>query len=145
MRARCGAGVDDAEAKAAGEAIAAAGSPEEAARIGRRMERARPDLLRADWAAAKLAVMAVALRAKARRSRSVLMVVASFCGGWPTKIEPASTLEVCSRWGSCPSWRCQLAHSDVATVRLLSVLRLHMLSYASVPDSRIIETPTHTH
>ena len=41
-----------------------AASPEEAARVGRRMERSRPDLLRADWAAAKLAVMAAALRAK---------------------------------------------------------------------------------
>ncbi|KAK9837095.1 hypothetical protein WJX81_002479 [Elliptochloris bilobata] len=61
------AGVDDQEAKAAVEAIAAAASPEEAARIGRRVERAQPDLLRADWAAAKLTVMAVALRAKFTR------------------------------------------------------------------------------
>ncbi len=63
------AGVADAEAAAAVEAIAAAGSPEEAARIGRLFERARPDLLRPDWAAAKLPVMAAALRAKARAQR----------------------------------------------------------------------------
>ncbi len=59
-----GTGVADAEAAAAVEAIAAAGSPEEAARIGRRVERARPGLLRPDWADAKLAVMAAGLRAK---------------------------------------------------------------------------------
>lgn len=90
MRAWCGAGVDDAEAKAAADAIAAAPSPEEAARIGRRMECARPDLLRADWAAAKLAVMAVALRAKARPSRSVPLLVASVCGGMASSKKPAN-------------------------------------------------------
>lgn len=82
--------MEDAEAKAAAEAIAAAPSPEEAARIGRRMERARPDLLRADWAAAKLAVMAVALRAKARLGYSLLYVLASLCGARPARTEPAS-------------------------------------------------------
>jgi len=71
------AGVADAQAAAAVEAIAAAGSPEEAARIGRLFERARPDLLRPDWAAAKLPVMAAALRAKARArsARPALRVI----------------------------------------------------------------------
>ncbi|GIL53284.1 hypothetical protein Vafri_8926 [Volvox africanus] len=46
------------------EAIAAAPSPEEAARIGRRTERTRPELVRRDWATAKVAFMLAALRAK---------------------------------------------------------------------------------
>ena len=47
------------------EAIAAAGSPEEAAALGRRAERQRPELLRGDWGEeTKLAVMGAALAAK---------------------------------------------------------------------------------
>ncbi|EFJ51560.1 hypothetical protein VOLCADRAFT_57231, partial [Volvox carteri f. nagariensis] len=52
------------DAAAVMEAIAAAPSPEEAARIGRRAERTRPELLRRDWATAKVAFMHAALRAK---------------------------------------------------------------------------------
>lgn len=69
--------MEDAEAAAAVEAVAAAGSPEEAARVGRRVERARPDLLRPDWPAAKLAVMAAALRAKVCRTHPALLPVFS--------------------------------------------------------------------
>lgn len=52
------------EARHAVEEIAAAPSPEEAARVGRRLERARPELLRPDWPAAKVPIMREALRAK---------------------------------------------------------------------------------
>ena len=45
-------------------AVATAPTPEEAARIGRLAERSRPDLIRADWDTAKLAVMRLALLAK---------------------------------------------------------------------------------
>ena len=58
------AGVEHAEAAAVVERIAAADSPEEAARIGRGTERGQPMLLRPDWATAKLAVMYAGLRAK---------------------------------------------------------------------------------
>ncbi|KAF8061418.1 hypothetical protein HT031_004509 [Scenedesmus sp. PABB004] len=58
------AGVPGDEAAALVEAIAASLSPEEAARLGRRAERERPELLRPDWAAAKRRVMLGALRAK---------------------------------------------------------------------------------
>jgi diaminohydroxyphosphoribosylaminopyrimidine deaminase/5-amino-6-(5-phosphoribosylamino)uracil reductase len=58
------AGVQQAEAEVVVEAIAAAASPEEAARTGRRAERGQPGLLRPDWATAKLAVMCAGLRAK---------------------------------------------------------------------------------
>lgn len=44
--------------------IAQAGSPEEAARIGRGAERGQPQLLRPNWATAKLAVMHAGLHAK---------------------------------------------------------------------------------
>jgi diaminohydroxyphosphoribosylaminopyrimidine deaminase/5-amino-6-(5-phosphoribosylamino)uracil reductase len=44
--------------------IAAAPSPEEAARIGRRAERTQQHLLRPDWPAAKVGAMLTALRAK---------------------------------------------------------------------------------
>ena len=57
-------GVAHSEAAAVVEAIAAAESPEEAARIGRQNERQRPELLRSDWAEAKRAVMLSALRVK---------------------------------------------------------------------------------
>ena len=50
------------------EDIAAAGSPEEAAGLGRRAERQRPALVRQDWPTAKLAVMYAGLRAKVRRA-----------------------------------------------------------------------------
>lgn len=46
------------------EAIAAAASPEEAAGLGRRAQRHRPELLRPDWEQAKVPVMLAALRAK---------------------------------------------------------------------------------
>jgi diaminohydroxyphosphoribosylaminopyrimidine deaminase/5-amino-6-(5-phosphoribosylamino)uracil reductase len=57
-------GVAHADAAAVVEEIAAAESPEEAARIGRQNERQRPELVRPDWAEAKRAVMLAALRAK---------------------------------------------------------------------------------
>jgi ribA/ribD-fused uncharacterized protein len=57
-------GVGHADAAAIVEAIAAAESPEEAARIGRQNERQRSELVRSDWAVAKRAVMLAALRAK---------------------------------------------------------------------------------
>eukprot|EP00271_Cylindrocystis_brebissonii_P013681 TRINITY_DN3379_c0_g1_i1.p1 TRINITY_DN3379_c0_g1~~TRINITY_DN3379_c0_g1_i1.p1 ORF type:complete len:283 (-),score=32.35 TRINITY_DN3379_c0_g1_i1:204-1052(-) len=55
---------DDEVARAAIESILVAQSPEEAAGIGRRLERARPDLVTPDWPVKKLEVMEVALRAK---------------------------------------------------------------------------------
>lgn len=58
------AGDHHADTPAVVEAIAAAPSPEEAARIGRRTERTRPELVRRDWPTAKLAVMRAALHAK---------------------------------------------------------------------------------
>lgn len=56
--------MEHAEAAAVIERIAGAGSPEEAARIGRGTECGQPLLLRPDWATAKLAVMYAGLRAK---------------------------------------------------------------------------------
>lgn len=44
--------------------IAEAGSPEEAARLGRRHQRLHPSAMRPDWDQAKLQVMLAALRAK---------------------------------------------------------------------------------
>jgi diaminohydroxyphosphoribosylaminopyrimidine deaminase/5-amino-6-(5-phosphoribosylamino)uracil reductase len=58
------AGVDHPDAAALVESISAALSPEEAAQLGRRVERERPELVRPDWADAKRAVMLAALRAK---------------------------------------------------------------------------------
>ena len=54
------------------ERIAAAGSPEEAARIGRGTERGEPTLLRPDWVTAKLAVMYAGLRAKVTNAYSAV-------------------------------------------------------------------------
>ncbi|CAI7932671.1 unnamed protein product [Closterium sp. NIES-54] len=52
------------EAARAVREIRAAETPEEAARIGRALERKRPDLLRPNWQEEKLAVMRAALRKK---------------------------------------------------------------------------------
>ncbi|CAI5472559.1 unnamed protein product, partial [Closterium sp. Yama58-4] len=52
------------EAAVAVREIRAAETPEEAARIGRALERKRPDLLRPNWQEEKLAVMRAALRKK---------------------------------------------------------------------------------
>lgn len=59
-------GVDHPEAIALVGQIKDAASPEEAAALGRRHERYRKDLLRPDWADAKVAVMHAVLRAKFR-------------------------------------------------------------------------------
>ena len=56
----------DPDAYATIDNIAAAESPEEAARIGRAMQLRRPDLVRPDWDTAKLFVMLAALQAKVR-------------------------------------------------------------------------------
>lgn len=56
------AGVAGAEHIVAG--IAASESPEEAARVGRRAQRASPELVRGDWDEIKVEVMRAALRAK---------------------------------------------------------------------------------
>lgn len=57
-------GVQDPVAQECFEAIKSAKSPEEAARIGRKMQRQRPDLVRSDWEAAKIDVMYRALKCK---------------------------------------------------------------------------------
>ena len=58
-----GNGVDDSDnaATAVLESIAAAESPEEAARIGRLLERTSPMLVRQDWASAKVGLFDVLL------------------------------------------------------------------------------------
>lgn len=60
-------GVDDPDATSAMEAIRAASSPEEAARIGRTLQRTNPRLIRPDWDECKERVMRDALRAKLTR------------------------------------------------------------------------------
>ena len=57
-------GVDEEEARQAIEQIHSAGSPEEAARIGRSHQRQRPHLVRPDWETAKLFVMYAGLQVK---------------------------------------------------------------------------------
>nr|XP_021851860.1 riboflavin biosynthesis protein PYRR, chloroplastic isoform X3 [Spinacia oleracea] len=55
-------GVQDPVAQEYFEAIKSAKSPEEAARIGRKMQRRRPDLIRSDWETAKIDTMYRALK-----------------------------------------------------------------------------------
>lgn len=50
------AGSSHADSAAVVEAVAVAGSPEEAARLGRATERARPELLTPGWATVKVRV-----------------------------------------------------------------------------------------
>ncbi|XP_042033912.1 riboflavin biosynthesis protein PYRR, chloroplastic-like [Salvia splendens] len=57
-------GIEDPVAKTCLEEIKTARSPEEAARIGRRTQRQRPDLVRADWESVKIDVMYKALKCK---------------------------------------------------------------------------------
>lgn len=57
-------GVQDPAAQECFQAIKSAKSPEEAARIGRKIQRQRPDLVRPDWETAKIDVMYRALKAK---------------------------------------------------------------------------------
>lgn len=78
------AGVEHPDAAALVQAIAAAASPEEAARLGRRAQRQRPDLVRPDWEASKVAAMLGALRAKFTTHagpRRMLLATARNCGG----------------------------------------------------------------
>ncbi|KAI8473699.1 MAG: dihydrofolate reductase-like domain-containing protein [Monoraphidium minutum] len=73
-------------ARALASSIRAAQSPEEAARIGRRAERSQPELVRADWGAAKRGVMMRALRAKFTQHegpRRMLLSTAAGAGGEP--------------------------------------------------------------
>jgi diaminohydroxyphosphoribosylaminopyrimidine deaminase/5-amino-6-(5-phosphoribosylamino)uracil reductase len=69
-----------AEAEELSRAIAAAPSPEEAARLGRRAERERPELVRPDWPRAKRGVMLRALRAKFRAHAGPKGVLLSTAG-----------------------------------------------------------------
>ncbi|KAF3452470.1 hypothetical protein FNV43_RR02903 [Rhamnella rubrinervis] len=57
-------GVNDPTARDCIENIKSAKSPEEAARIGRSMQRKRPDLVRSDWESVKIDVMYRALKCK---------------------------------------------------------------------------------
>ncbi|GAB4855865.1 hypothetical protein Ancab_024504 [Ancistrocladus abbreviatus] len=57
-------GVEDSAALDCVENIKAAKSPEEAARIGRKMQRQRPDLVRSDWDPTRIEVMYRALKCK---------------------------------------------------------------------------------
>ncbi|KAH6757857.1 cytidine/deoxycytidylate deaminase family protein [Perilla frutescens var. hirtella] len=57
-------GLDDPVAKTCLKEIKNAKSPEEAARLGRRTQRQRPDLVRADWDSVKIDVMYRALKCK---------------------------------------------------------------------------------
>lgn len=57
-------GVDDPVAQDCVENIKSAKSPEEAARIGRSMQRQHPDLVRSDWESVKIDVMYRALKCK---------------------------------------------------------------------------------
>ncbi|GMN26089.1 hypothetical protein TIFTF001_001174 [Ficus carica] len=57
-------GVDDPLAQECVAKIKSAKSPEEAARLGRSMQRKRPDLIRSDWESAKIDVMYRALKCK---------------------------------------------------------------------------------
>ena len=57
-------GVTDPAAADAMARIFATSAPEEAARIGRALQRARPELIRGDWDEVKLEVMRAAIRAK---------------------------------------------------------------------------------
>ena len=78
------AGVSHPDAAALVQAIAAAASPEEAARLGRRAQRQRPELVRPDWEASKVAAMLGALRAKFGAHpgpRRMLLATARNCGG----------------------------------------------------------------
>nr|XP_021851859.1 riboflavin biosynthesis protein PYRR, chloroplastic isoform X2 [Spinacia oleracea] len=59
-------GVQDPVAQEYFEAIKSAKSPEEAARIGRKMQRRRPDLIRSDWETAKIDTMYRALKCEDR-------------------------------------------------------------------------------
>ncbi|KAK9138624.1 hypothetical protein Sjap_009218 [Stephania japonica] len=57
-------GVNDRQARDCIEQIKSAKSPEEAARVGRSMQRKRPDLVRPDWETVKIDVMYRALKCK---------------------------------------------------------------------------------
>ncbi|KAJ4721528.1 Riboflavin biosynthesis protein PYRR chloroplastic [Melia azedarach] len=57
-------GVNDPAAQDCVEKIKAARSPEEAARVGRSMQRHQPDLVRSDWESVKIDVMYEALKCK---------------------------------------------------------------------------------
>ena len=76
------AGVACPAAAALVAAIAAAPSPEAAAKLGRAAQRDEPALVRADWEDAKPGVMAAALRAKVRAHPAVLAALAA-TGGAP--------------------------------------------------------------
>ncbi|CAL9092491.1 unnamed protein product [Musa acuminata var. zebrina] len=57
-------GVDNPLAKDAFEQIKMAKSPEEASRLGRKLQRQRPEVVRADWDSAKIDIMYGALKCK---------------------------------------------------------------------------------
>ncbi|KAK9790777.1 hypothetical protein WJX73_009297 [Symbiochloris irregularis] len=73
------AGVNNQDAFAVIDAIAAADPPEEAAKIGRATQRASPELVRPDWDTAKLFVMLAALQAKFKAHPGPRKLLLSTC------------------------------------------------------------------
>ena len=87
------AGVDHPDAHAARKQIAAASCPEEAATIGRRLQRTRPELVRHDWNEQKISVMHAAVRAKFfshEGPRNVLLNTAGIISHESGKLESTS-------------------------------------------------------
>ena len=70
-------GVDNPVAKDGMERIRAAGAPEDAARIGRTLQRTRPELIRPDWDEVKMEVMRAAIRAKVDAHPAAAIAVGS--------------------------------------------------------------------
>jgi ribA/ribD-fused uncharacterized protein len=84
---------DSGVARALAASIRAAESPEEAARIGRRAERATPELVRPDWAAIKRGVMMGALRAKFTQHEGPRRMLLSTAGDAAAGVPPARLVE----------------------------------------------------
>lgn len=87
------------------QAIQAAASPEEAARLGRGAQRSAPQLVRPDWESAKLGVMRAALLAKFRQHagpRAMLLATAASERG-PQQVGTSRSYEMqLTAWPAVP-------------------------------------------
>ncbi|CAK9327818.1 unnamed protein product [Citrullus colocynthis] len=122
-------GIDDPVAQDCVEKIKSARSPEEAARIGRSMQRQHPKMIRSDWRTAKLDIMYRALKCKFSSYPHLKSMLLSTAGSVLVEASPHDLFWGGGRDGEGLNY----------LGRLLMQLRAEFLGQSSTPNSSSTE------
>ncbi|KAK3002749.1 hypothetical protein RJ639_017879 [Escallonia herrerae] len=124
-------GMDDPVARNCVEDIRAARSPEEAARMGRKIQGQRPDLVRSDWESVKIDVMYKALKCKFSIYPHLSYMLLETAGSILVEASPHDLFWGGGRDGEGLNY----------LGRLLMQLRSEFLGETSVPNERSVTYP----